>query len=135
MKNRLSNVFILLFVMSQLVLAQQQTKPDWNNLDVLQRNRLAPRATFFPFETEQLAKTGKKEQSANCLSLNGDWKFYWADNPSERPVDFYKTAYNVSEWDNIKVPSNWQMEGYGYPIYTNTFYELPTHVLKSNTQK
>ncbi|MCT4646229.1 MAG: DUF4981 domain-containing protein [Carboxylicivirga sp.] len=124
MNNKISSVLLMVLFLGQLTLAQKQTSPDWNNLEVLQRNRLEPRATFFPFENEPLAKAGQKEQSVNFLSLNGDWKFHWADNPSERPADFYKNGFDVKGWDDIKVPSNWQMEGYGYPIYTNTFYEF-----------
>lgn len=65
-------------------------------------------------------------------SLNGQWKFYWAKQPSERPVDFYKTTYDTSTWDEIMVPSNWEMLGYGTPIYTNVNYpfkNLPSKIL------
>ncbi|MDD5148876.1 MAG: glycoside hydrolase family 2 TIM barrel-domain containing protein, partial [Flavobacterium sp.] len=55
-------------------------------------------------------------------SLNGSWKFNWVKSPDMRPVDFYKTDFNVNYWDNIEVPSNWQMKGYGKPIYTNITY-------------
>ena len=51
------------------------------------------------------------------------WRFDWSDHPAVRPADFYKTTYDVSGWDQIEVPSNWEMKGYGYPIYSNTFFE------------
>ena len=54
--------------------------------------------------------------------LNGNWKFNWVPKPDDRPVDFYKTDYDVSIWKEIQVPSNWQLHGYGIPIYTNIVY-------------
>lgn len=56
--------------------------------------------------------------------MNGNWKFNWVKQPSERPVDFYKTSYDVSGWKEIPVPSNWEMHGYGTPIYTNITYPI-----------
>lgn len=56
------------------------------------------------------------------LSLNGNWKFNWVKQPSERPANFYKMNYDVSAWKEIPVPSNWEMHGYGTPIYTNITY-------------
>lgn len=55
-------------------------------------------------------------------SLNGMWKFYWVKEPSERPLEFYKVDYDVSHWNELPVPSNWEMYGYGTPIYTNVNY-------------
>lgn len=56
-----------------------------------------------------------RNQSSRYLLLNGDWKFHWVKQPSERPVDFYKPGYDVSAWKEIPVPSNWEMLGYGTP--------------------
>ncbi|MDA3853745.1 MAG: DUF4981 domain-containing protein, partial [Bacteroidales bacterium] len=56
---------------------------------------------------------------------NGTWKFNWVYKPAERPIDFYKTDFDVSAWNDIKVPSNWELEGYGTPIYTNIKYPFP----------
>lgn len=56
------------------------------------------------------------------LSLNGTWKFNWVALTADRPVDFYKEGYDLSSWDDITVPSNWEMKGYGTPIYTNVNY-------------
>ncbi|QQE11286.1 DUF4981 domain-containing protein [Planctomycetota bacterium] len=61
--------------------------------------------------------------ASDChFDLNGEWKFSWSANPDERPEGFYAASYDVSEWDIINVPSNWQLEGYGVPIYTNRIY-------------
>jgi len=122
LKHYLCFVFVIIsgFVSAQDV----EIRRDWNNLEVLQRNKLDPRASFFYFENEKLAKKGDMKQSEFFKNLNGTWKFHWADQPNERPADFYKSDFSVENWDEIEVPSNWQMKGYSYPIYTNTFYEF-----------
>ncbi len=98
---------------------------DWENETVFAINKEAPRATFIPFNSFMGAVTCDAEQSPNYKSLNGTWKFNWVYKPDERPVDFYKNSYDVSAWDDIKVPSNWELEGYGTPIYTNIKYPFP----------
>ncbi|MBM3404846.1 MAG: hypothetical protein FJY10_08150 [Bacteroidetes bacterium] len=56
--------------------------------------------------------------------LNGRWRFFWSENPDQRPKDFYKSDYDVSKWKFIPVPSNIELQGYGYPIYVNWAYEF-----------
>ena len=68
------------------------------------------------------ALSGDPAASPWYVSLNGEWSFNWSPNPTERPVDFFKPEYDVSSWDTIPVPANWQLHGYGYPIYTNVRY-------------
>lgn len=92
------------------------------NPSVVEINKLPARATFFAYESLDLAKANVEEKSGNYQSLNGLWKFKWNKNPEERPTDFYKENYNTNDWDNIPVPSNWEIEGYGIPIYTNIPY-------------
>ncbi|MEO0529532.1 MAG: sugar-binding domain-containing protein, partial [Planctomycetota bacterium] len=100
---------------------------DWENEAVIGINKLAPRATFFRFDSadEALDATrvnGGRGDSPYVLSLNGDWKFNWVRTPDERPTDFYKADYDDSGWGTISVPSNWEIEGHGQPIYTNVKY-------------
>src|SRR5690606_14589209 len=57
--------------------------------------------------------------------LNGQWKFNWVPKPADRPVNFYKTDYNHSNCKEISVPGNWELNGYGTPIYTNIIYPFP----------
>lgn len=83
--------------------------PDWENEQVTGINKEAPRAAVLPAPDR-------------TLSLNGPWKFRFSMTPAERPADFYKPSYSVSSWDTIKVPSNWQLSGYGTAIYTNVPY-------------
>lgn len=97
-------------------------KPNWENPKVFQENLIAPRSTFYLFETVEEAELNRPFESDNYLSLNGNWKFKWSKHPSVRPTSFYENDFDVSRWDEIPVPSNWQMHGYGYPIYTNWKY-------------
>lgn len=81
-----------------------------------------PHATFYVFDSLDEAKKNEPFLSNNYQLLNGDWKFTWSKHPSERPLNFYEENFDASGWDEIPVPSNWQMHGYGYPIYTNWKY-------------
>jgi beta-galactosidase len=75
-----------------------------------------------PYDDFQKALEGNRFRSANCLLLNGRWKFKYSPNPEERPVDFYRPDFDVSSWEEIPVPSNWQLLGYGKPYYLNSPY-------------
>jgi beta-galactosidase len=85
-------------------------------------NKLPAHATLMPYANLQQALAGNRHASTYSQSLNGTWKFNWVDWPQKRPVDFYKTDYDVSGWKEINVPSNWQVEGYGTPNYSNIRY-------------
>ncbi len=79
-------------------------------------------ATLMPYGSIKEALKADRYKSTYARSLNGDWKFSWVDWPQKRPVDFYKPDYDVSGWKEIKVPSSWQVEGYGTPYYSNYNY-------------
>ncbi|MFA6450126.1 MAG: glycoside hydrolase family 2 TIM barrel-domain containing protein [bacterium] len=103
--------------------AQSQEPPDWENPNVTERNREPMRATFTPYPTAAAALKGESAASPFVMSLNGKWKFRWVKTPLElRPVDFYKPDFDASGWKEINVPSNWELEGYGTPIYSNVRY-------------
>jgi beta-galactosidase len=87
-------------------------------------NRMPMRASAFAFENRTLAQSRTKEQSSYFLSLNGSWKFNWVQDPRKRPLDFYKTDFNDATWNNFKAPANWEVNGYGLPIYVNQPYEF-----------
>ena len=91
------------------------------NEQVISENKLDPHASFTSFSSEESrdANTPKFKQL-----LDGIWKFNWVRAPKDRPIDFMSPEVNVSAWDDIKVPSNWEVEGYGIPIYTNHQYEF-----------
>ena len=109
-------ILTVLFISS----ANAQVKPDWENPQVIGINKEQTNATFISYPNEENALLFK--QSDNEKSLNGKWKFNWVAKPEERSLDFYKLGFDVSEWDEIVVPGNWQMQGYGIPIYTNIKY-------------
>lgn len=111
--------FVLL---SSCVFAQTSGSPvpDWENPAVFGIGKEAPRANYTPYPTEAAAEA--KGASSLVESLDGNWKFHWVKSPELRPVDFYKPDYDVSGWKEIPVPSNWEMQGYGTPIYTNITY-------------
>lgn len=100
---------------------------EWENPGIFAEGRLAPRSTFYPYSTADQALESNVWQSPRVTSLNGDWAFRYSASPDARPADFYKPGYDVSGWDRIEVPSNWEMKGYGTPIYTNTRYVFPAN--------
>lgn len=91
----------------------------WEDPAICEINREEPHAYFIPFASAEQARTGDKWQSPFLKSLNGTWQFHLAQNPSERPFWFFKNDFDTREWDEIKVPANWEVEGFDYPIYTN----------------
>ena len=109
---------------------QQQEAPtgwEWQSPDSVAVNKLQPHAWFFSFRNVDEARKVLPENSSYWKSLDGMWKFHWAPNPDERPKDFFRTDYDVSKWDDIKVPMSWNMAGlqrdgknkYGDPLYSN----------------
>ncbi len=99
----------------------------WENPKLVNENVEKPRATFVPYESKTEALSGDKYRTPFVKTLNGNWRFRFSANPSERPVDFYKTDYSDAHWDDIAVPSNWEMQGFGVPVYTNIRYIFPVN--------
>lgn len=97
----------------------QGGEADWENPHVIGVNKEPGHCTSMPFSDEKTALTGRRDPSPFFKSLNGTWRFRWVPNPEERPVGFQDPASDVSAWDTIPVPANWQLHGYGVPIYTN----------------
>ncbi|MFX0098432.1 MAG: glycoside hydrolase family 2 TIM barrel-domain containing protein [Candidatus Hodarchaeota archaeon] len=105
------------------------TKLDWENSEMIGQNKEPAHATLIPYPDIESAqeKPNYTEHERNYNSpyyqtLDGNWKFHWVNKPADRPADFYKVDYDVKGWDDIPVPSNWQLQGYGIPIYTNVRY-------------
>ncbi|WP_111708310.1 glycoside hydrolase family 2 TIM barrel-domain containing protein [Lutibacter citreus] len=121
--------FIALFL-TTFIFSQQ--KNDWENPNVNQINRLPSVATFYNFENESQAISGERESSKYYKSLNGDWKFSWVAKPADASKTFQKSNFDASSWDIIDVPSNWEMRGYGIPIYTNATYPFFSDFPKIN---
>ncbi len=85
-------------------------------------NKEPPHCTFLPYPDKETAFENNPSDSPFYLSLNGTWKFNWVRKPTDRPVDFYKDEYDVNQWDDITIPGNWELQGFGIPIYTNILY-------------
>lgn len=94
----------------------------WENQAVNQVNKMKPHAHFIPYTSVDQARTEDKWQSPLLQSLNGIWKFNLAQNPSERPHWFFMDKFDTRGWKEIKVPANWELEGFDYPIYVNVKY-------------
>ena len=110
--------------MVMATIAHATERPEWDDPSIIQVNTEPARATFIPFadKASAMAQIDSPKNSSRYASLTGDWAFHWSPSPADRPVEFYKTSYVDSGWDRITVPSNWQMEGFGVPIYTNIKY-------------
>ena len=117
MKKKLLQLSALWFIVFPLVKSSAQEIKginDWENPDVVGINKEKAHATLY--------LPSEKWSIPDIVSLNGTWKFHWSPDPGSRPVDFYKTDYSVSQWADIVVPGNMEMQGFGIPIYTNITY-------------
>ncbi|WP_130859683.1 glycoside hydrolase family 2 TIM barrel-domain containing protein [Gracilibacillus phocaeensis] len=102
--------------------------PEWNNNpEIFSLNRLPQHALAIPYLHKQQAFERKKADSPFYHSLNGQWFFHFSERPDQRIPDFYQTTYDHTDWNTIKVPAHWQLEGYDYPQYTNVTYPWVEH--------
>jgi beta-galactosidase len=115
---------VAVFTLIATLLSMAQDLPKWENPQITGINKLDPHASLIPYQDEISALRGDPGKSSFRLSLNGNWKFNWSSNPAQRPAKFYETTFKDSQWSEIKVPSNWEIEGYGVPIYVNIPYEF-----------
>lgn len=98
--------------------------PELENPECVGVNKEPAHATLMPYGNLQEALAARRHASSLCRSLNGAWKFHWVPRPEGRPLDFYKPEFDVSQWKDIPVPSNWQVLGYGTPYYRNIGYTI-----------
>ena len=128
MKNAILLIFILMLVVAILMMKiekKHEMNDYWEDQTVFQINREEPRAHFFPFESEALALKNDKSLSNYFQSLNGEWKFHFAKDPSQKAVGFEEVNHDVSSWENIQVPGHWEMQGWSVPIYLDEEYPFP----------
>ena len=105
----------VIIIFTHLVHGQEE----WNNPQFLQKNRLKPHATMMGYPDASMAKNRSFKNSPWYMSLNGIWKFHWVSKPADRPQNFFQPTYSTENWDELEVPINWEMKGYGIPIYTS----------------
>lgn len=118
--------FILsLFISSGGVFAQNPDRyAEITNPGIVSLNKEPARASFISYKDEDSALAGNPTSGADYLLLNGKWKFNYVEQFNDRPIDFMDPSYDVSRWKDIQVPGNWEMQGFGDPIYTNIPYEF-----------
>jgi len=125
---KFNKIGLIAFCLGILFIGVQQSQifgsdvNDWENPKMIGLNKEPGHCTLMPFADIKTAIEGKREVSKFYKSLNGAWRFNWVQKPTDRPMDFYKPDYDVSGWKEIAVPGNWQMHGYGRPIYLNVPY-------------
>lgn len=125
MKKIYSIIFIIFaFVFSAE--AQEQKQNLHKDHSVFGMNKRSPHADFFAYESMELAMQNKLDSSKRFISLNGYWKFHWVKSPKDRIQNFYDIDLDDSQWETIPVPSNWEVEGYGHPIYLDERYPFTT---------
>ena len=103
----------------------QSTQNDWENPSKVEENKEAPRAGFMLYNSKVAAIKDDETLSPFYKSLNGLWKFHYTAKQIDSPVNFFQPSFVDKTWDNIPVPSNWEMQGFGIPIYTNVVYPFP----------
>ena len=99
---------------------------EWQDYNVLHINTVKPHANMAVYPNSANAYAMDPIQSERMQLLNGNWKFKWVAAPSQKPAGFYQSGFDDSSWDTIPVPSNWQVQGYGVPIYSNSEYPFNT---------
>lgn len=102
-----------------------QEKNEWENPSIIERNKEKPHATLMLFDKAANVIKDDYAQSPYYHSLNGIWKFVYADKYADRVQNFYEPGLDDSKWNDIEVPSNWELKGFGIPIYTNIVYPHP----------
>ena len=113
MKNKRTIIAMALCFVMGNVMAQTETELNaWNDVNIYEINKLEPRTNVIPVG----------EDWSKCL--NGNWKFCWVEHPDQAPADFYKRDYDNAGWKTIKVPGNWELKGYGVPVYVNVDNEF-----------
>ena len=122
--NALRPLFFGCLIVSAGLLSSAQQVNDWENPGVSGINREEMHATFLPFPSVDAARENRCDASPYYRLLNGNWKFHWVEKPSDRPEGFHDPSFDVSHWKEIPVPANWELNGFGTPIYVNIPYEF-----------
>jgi len=117
-----SKKFLILLTILLHATTNYAKQHDWENEQIIGINKEPAHATSTPFQNPKQAQKQKPTKSPLYKTLNGIWKFNWTPTPQQRAKEFYKTNYDTTKWANITVPSNWQLQGFGIPLYVNQRY-------------
>jgi len=131
--HKIQNLFFafLFLVNGQLLFGQN----DWENPQMITQNTEKPRATFIHHQDGSDARRLDRKTSVFYQSLNGNWKFHYAKNVDLRPKNFYADTFNIENWKEIPVPSNWELHGYGTPVYYHAKYPFKANPPQIPTEK
>ena len=136
MNKKLLSVLFFFVVVTSSAQEQDFLKNIYNyieNTQVFELNQEEGHTPLIPYLSVNEALINNKSKSSGYLSLNGTWKFHLADTPEGTPAGFFNENFNDSKWDTIHVPSNWEMQGYGDPLFRNVttpFSPNPPYVPK-----
>lgn len=117
----------LLILISISILAQD-AEEYWQNPNIFGINKKEQNSFFIPYSSSVEAMEDVWENSPYYKSLNGTWKFNWAESPKNSPKSFYKTSFDDNNWEDITVPGNWELQGFGIPIYIESTYPFPKNL-------
>ncbi len=117
MRRVLTAIFVL------VAAAAMAQDPCWENPEMFAENRLPARATLMPYPSAEEAFA--RGESSFVMDISGEWRFHWSATPAEAPEGFWAVDYDDEAWGTMPVPGNWELNGYGYPIYTNIVYPFP----------
>ena len=126
MKTKILITLMALISFSLFAQKQENRYSEITNPKLVNINKLPARSSFFSFtNTEEAKNASYSSKGSNVLLLNGTWKFHYSENFSQRPMkDFYNLQFDAQSWSDIQVPGNWEIQGFGTPIYVNTTYEF-----------
>lgn len=111
-------ILLIVFLNNNLY-SQVKSLKEWEDPEIFDINKEKAHASFIPYNTISDAFSMEPDRSTFVRSLNGMWKFNWEIKPEDRPKDFYKTIYDDSNWGEIPVPGNWELNGFGTPVYVD----------------
>ena len=114
------NCLLLLFTWLSIAPSLSSAQERWQDPQVFSVNREAPHTTYVPFADRTTALRQRAGESPYYLSLNGTWRFNWVRQPADRPERFYQEGFDDTSWDELAVPSNWEIEGHGVPHYLDS---------------
>lgn len=114
---------LLIVIFALVVTIAMAQDPYWENPTMFAENRLPARATLVPYASVEEALA--RGESSLVQDISGEWRFHWTATPAEAPDDFWSVDYDDATWGTMPVPGNWELNGCGYPIYTNITYPFP----------
>ncbi len=122
-----TTILLLIFLAFHAGAQTSSTPPDdWQNPVVFERNQTMPHARMIPYSSRDLALTLEPSKTPWYLPLDGTWKFFLTEHPRMVPEGFFLPQFDTRQWNDIRVPSNWEMEGFGHPKFRNIAMTIET---------